>query len=112
MSIKRIFFGYKHKNVLVSVNMWKLENPNVIFYYQNDDATRGVPFTIGIQTSWQKIPRLYNTYRTFFCHAGFCKICTATLQYMPHFLLPHWLKHHIDILIPKSWLVHTFQGSL
>ena len=89
MSIKRIFFWYKHKNALVSVNMWKLENPNVIFYYQNDDATRGVPFTIGIQTSWQKIPRLCNTYRIFFCHAGFCKICTATLQYLPHFLLPH-----------------------
>jgi hypothetical protein len=45
---------YKHKNTLVSVNMWKLENLNVIFYYQNDDVTGGVPFTIGIQTSWQK----------------------------------------------------------
>jgi hypothetical protein len=34
--------------------MWKLENPNVVFYYQNGDATGGVPFTIDIQTPWQK----------------------------------------------------------
>ena len=43
-----------YKNILVIVNMWKLENLNVIFYYQNGDATGGVSFTIGIQTPWQK----------------------------------------------------------
>jgi len=26
----------------------------VVFFYQNGDATQGVPFTIGIQTPWQK----------------------------------------------------------
>jgi hypothetical protein len=31
---------YKHKNALVYANMWKLENANVVFYYQNDNATR------------------------------------------------------------------------
>ena len=55
MSIKgKKSVSYKHKKALVSVNMWKIENPNVVFYYQNGDATRGVPFTIGIQTPWQK----------------------------------------------------------
>ena len=34
--------------------MWKLENPNVVFYYQNDDASRGVHFIIGCQIPWQK----------------------------------------------------------
>ena len=43
-----------HKNALVSVNMWKLENSNVVFYYQNGHATKGVSFIIGIQTPWQK----------------------------------------------------------
>ena len=43
-----------HKNALVSVNTWKLENPNVVIYYKNCDATGGVPFTIRIQTPWQK----------------------------------------------------------
>jgi hypothetical protein len=42
-----------HKNALVSVNMWKLENPNAVFYYQNCDATRDIAFTIGIQILWQ-----------------------------------------------------------
>ncbi len=38
----------------MSVNIWKLKNPNVIFFYQNEDATGYVHFTIGIQISWQK----------------------------------------------------------
>lgn len=38
----------------MSVNMWKLENPDSVFYYQNGNGTEGIPFTIGIQTPWQK----------------------------------------------------------
>lgn len=45
---------YRHKNVLLSVNFWRLENSHTIFFYQDSDAGRGVPFTIGIQTLWQK----------------------------------------------------------
>ena len=33
-----------YKNILVIVNMWKLENLNVIFYYQNGDATCKLDF--------------------------------------------------------------------
>ena len=32
----------------------KIGNPNVVIYYKNGDATGGVPFTIRIQTPWQK----------------------------------------------------------
>ena len=51
---KKTFGIDQKKNTFVSVNMWKLENPNVVFYYQNDDATTGVPFIICIQTPLQK----------------------------------------------------------
>ena len=54
MDIKEKKIWYRHKNALVSMNMWKLENPNMVFYYQNGDVIGGVPFTIGIQTLWQK----------------------------------------------------------
>ena len=37
---------YKYKNTL---DMRKLENLNVVFFYQNGDTTGGVIFTIGIQ---------------------------------------------------------------
>jgi hypothetical protein len=52
--------------------MWKLEIPNVVFYYQNGDTTGGIPFTIGIQTPWQKTTLMkYGKDRCIFMGATF-----------------------------------------
>ncbi len=50
----------KHRKDPLSVRMWVLENPKLVFYYvehapldlniSNQDDT---PFTLGIQTTWQ-----------------------------------------------------------
>ena len=75
--IKNIW--YMHKNALVSVNMWKLENHNLVFYYQNGDTTGGVTETNGVQTLWQKITLL--KYRKDGCNSMDATFGTNDLMY-------------------------------
>jgi hypothetical protein len=51
----------KHKNDAQSVQMWVIENKDKVFFYQKSGLQvhgglqgSNMPFTIGIQTDWQR----------------------------------------------------------
>jgi hypothetical protein len=49
---------YRHKNALLNVKFWTLENPDLVPFYQDNDGVLDVPFTFGIQISWQRFKLL------------------------------------------------------
>ena len=44
----------KHRDDTISIQMWIMENPEAIFYHQENLASSNQAYILGIQLPWQK----------------------------------------------------------